>query len=321
MTSYDPALSDDELLDAYSRSVIAAVEQVSPSVASLRVRMGGRSRVRASGGAAVVVTPNRLVTNAHVVPASTRDGWASFPDGRELRFSVVGRDAFSDLAVIAVEASDLPPARLGDAATLRVGQLVIAIGNPHGFAGSVTTGVVSALGRSLPARSGGTLRMIDNVIQTDATLNPGNSGGALATADGRVVGINTALAGMGLGLAVPINEHTRGLIEMLMREGRVRRAYLGVAAAPRPLPPRAAADLGRSVGLEVIDITPESPAQQAGLRAEDIVVAINGAPVERVEELQRLLSSDAIGQLQHLTVLRAGSRVELDVRPIELAAA
>jgi S1-C subfamily serine protease len=204
---------------------------------------------------------------------------------------------------------------------LRVGQLVVAIGNPHGFAGSVTSGVVSALGRSLPARSGETLRMIDNVIQTDATLNPGNSGGALATADGHVVGINTALAGMGLGLAVPINEHTRGLISMLMTEGRVRRAYLGVAAAPRPLPPRAAADLGRTVGLEVIEVTAGSPAQQAGLQGEDIVVAINGTPVERVEELQRRLSSEAIDQLQTLTVLRAGRRVDLRVRPIELAAA
>ncbi len=212
MNSLDSSSENENLLDAYSRTVIAAVEHVSPSVASLRVRLGGRSRGRVAGGAAVAITENRLVTNAHVVPASTRDGWASFPDGRELRFTVIGRDAFSDLAVIAVDASDLPPARLGDASTLRVGQLVVAIGNPHGFAGSVTTGVVSALGRSLPARSGGTLRMIDNVIQTDATLNPGNSGGALATADGRVVGINTALAGMGLGLAVPINDHTRSLI-------------------------------------------------------------------------------------------------------------
>lgn len=320
MSTFDASAENENLLDAYSRSVIAAVEQVSPSVASLRLRLGGRSRTRVAGGSAVVITENRLVTNAHVVPAATRDGWASFPDGRELRFAVVGRDAFSDLAVIAVEASDLPPARLGDASTLRVGQLVIAIGNPHGFAGSVTTGVVSALGRSLPARSGGTLRMIDNVIQTDATLNPGNSGGALAIADGSVVGI-TALAGMGLGLAVPVNDHTRGLIGMLMTDGRVRRAYLGLAAAPRPLPPRAAAELGRSVGLEVIDITPGSPAERAGLRAEDIVVAINGVPVERVEELQRRLSSDAIDQLQALTVLRTGSRVELQVRPIELAVA
>jgi S1-C subfamily serine protease len=321
MSSFDPNDLPENPLDAYSRSVIAAVERVSPSVASLRVRLGGRSRTRTAGGAAVVVTDNRLVTNAHVVPAATRDGWASFPDGREFRFTVVGRDPFSDLAVIAVDASDLPPATLGDASTLRVGQLVVAIGNPHGFAGSVTSGVVSALGRSLPARSGETLRMIDNVIQTDATLNPGNSGGALATADGHVVGINTALAGMGLGLAVPINEHTRGLISMLMTEGRVRRAYLGVAAAPRPLPPRAAADLGRTVGLEVIEVTAGSPAQQAGLQGEDIVVAINGTPVERVEELQRRLSSEAIDQLQTLTVLRAGRRVDLRVRPIELAAA
>jgi len=321
MSAIDPSGENEALLDAYSRTVIAAVEQVSPSVASLRVRLGGRSRTRVAGGSAVTVTENRLATNAHVVPAATRDGWASFPDGREYRFNVVGRDAFSDLAVIAVDASDLAPARLGDASTLRVGQLVIAIGNPHGFAGSVTTGVVSALGRSLPARSGGTLRMIDNVIQTDATLNPGNSGGALATSDGLVVGINTALAGMGLGLAVPINDHTRGLIATLITEGRVRRAYLGLAAAPRPLPPRAAADLGRSVGLEVIEVTAGSPAQRAGLRAEDIVVAINDVAVESVEELQRRLSSEAIDQVQTLIVLRAGSRVELSVRPIELAAA
>ena len=199
----------DDVLDAYSRAVISVVERVSPSVANLRVRLRSRSRVREAGGAAVVITEDRLVTNAHVVPAETREGWASFPDGREFRFSVVGRDPFSDLAVIGVDGSDLHPAELGDASTLQVGQLVVAIGNPHGFAGSVTAGVVSAVGRSLPARAGGTLRMIDNVIQTDASLNPGNSGGALATSDGRVVGINTALAGMGLGLAVPINDHTQ----------------------------------------------------------------------------------------------------------------
>src|SRR5690242_10306268 len=321
MSSNEAFEPEETPLDAYSRAVIAAVERVSPSVASLRVRLAGGSRTREAGGSAVVITENRLVTNAHVVPAATRSGTASFPDGREFRFQVVGRDPFSDLAVIGIEDGGLAPAELGDASTLRVGQLVVAVGNPHGFAGSVTTGVVSALGRSLPARSGGTLRMIDNVIQTDATLNPGNSGGALATAEGKVVGINTALAGMGLGLAVPINDHTRGLISTLMSEGRVRRAYLGLAAAPRPLPPRAVSELGRSVGLEVIDITSGSPAERAGLRAEDIVVAINGEAVERVEELQRRLSSEAIDHVQTLTVLRAGNRVELQVLPIELAAA
>jgi S1-C subfamily serine protease len=276
--------------------------------------------MRDAGGAAVAITEDRLVTNAHVVPASTRGGWASFPDGREFRFSVAGRDPFSDLAVIGIEESGLYPVQFGDASTLQVGQLVVAIGNPHGFAGSVTAGVVSAVGRSLPARAGGTLRMIDNVIQTDASLNPGNSGGALATSDGRVVGINTALAGMGLGLAVPINNHTRGLIAALMREGRVRRAYIGVGAAPRPLPPKAVAALGRATGIEVIDVAPASPAAQAGLRPEDIVVALNGRPIESMEELQRLLSADAIDAPQEVTVLRAGAVLEVEVRPVELAA-
>jgi S1-C subfamily serine protease len=311
---------DDNALDAYSRAVIEVVERVSPSVASLRVRLRSRSGMREAGGAAVVLSPRELVTNAHVVPASTRGGWASFPDGREFRFSVTGRDRFSDLAVIGIEDGELRPAELGDASALRVGQLVVAIGNPHGFAGSVTAGVVSALGRSLPARAGGTLRMIDNVIQTDATLNPGNSGGALATSDGRVVGINTALAGMGLGLAVPINDHTRSLIAALARDGRVRRAYLGVGAAPRPLPPKAVAALGRTTGIELIDVAPDSPAGLAGLRPEDIVVALNGSPIESVEELQRLLSAETIDAPQSVTVLRAGTPMEVEVRPAELAA-
>ena len=314
-------MTEPSPLDAYSQAVIGAVERVSPSVASLRVRLGSGSRMREAGGSAVVIAEDRLVTNAHVVPASTRSGTASFPDGLEFRFDVIGRDPFSDLAVIGVREAELKPAELGDASTLRVGQLVVAVGNPHGFAGSVTAGVVSALGRSLPARSGGTMRIIDNVIQTDATLNPGNSGGALATTDGRVVGINTALAGAGLGLAVPINDHTRGLIRSLLRDGRVRRAYIGVGAAPRPLPPRAVSALGRTVGVELIDIAPGSPAAAAGLRAEDIVVALNGEPVERTEDLQRLLSGEAIDRPQTATVLRAGDLVDVTVRPVELIAA
>jgi S1-C subfamily serine protease len=311
---------DANPLDAYSRAVIDVVERVSPSVANLRVRLRARSGTREAGGAAVALTERQLVTNAHVVPAATRGGWASFPDGREFRFSVTGRDPFSDLAVIGIDDGELHPAELGDASTLQVGQLVVAIGNPYGFAGSVTAGVVSAVGRSLPARAGGTLRMIDNVIQTDASLNPGNSGGALATSDGRVVGINTALAGMGLGLAVPINDHTRGLIAVLARDGRVRRAYLGVGAAPRPLPPKAVASLGRRTGIELIDVASGSPAGLAGLRPEDIVVALNGRPIESVEELQRLLSADTIGTPQSVTLLRAGTLMELEVRPTELAA-
>jgi S1-C subfamily serine protease len=318
--SHEPP-SEADLLDAYSRAVIGAVERVSPSVASLRVRLGSGSRTREAGGSAVAVTEDRLVTNAHVVPAATRSGSAAFPDGREFRFDVIGRDPFSDLAVIGTREGTLTPAELGDASTLRVGQLVVAVGNPHGFAGSVTAGVVSALGRSLPARSGGTMRIIDNVIQTDATLNPGNSGGALAAADGRVVGINTALAGAGLGLAVPINDHTRALIASLMRDGMVRRAYIGVGAAPRPLPPRASSSLGRKAGVELIDIAPGSPAAAAGLRPEDILVALNGVPVERTEDLQRLLSGETVDRPQTLTVLRAGEQIDLTIRPIELTAA
>src|ERR671935_1942618 len=232
-------LPDAEALDAYSRAVIGVAERLAPSVANLRVTHRGRGGRRATGGgSAVVITPDGfMLTSAHVVAQSDGRGRASFVDGRELSFEVVGADPHSDLAVLRADARDLAPAELGDAERLRVGQLVVAIGNPHGFAGSVTAGVVSALGRSLPTRSGATVRYVDNVIQTDAALNPGNSGGALADGRGRVVGINTAVAGVGLGLAVPINEATRRLIGSLMRHGRVRRAYLGVAGGARPPPP------------------------------------------------------------------------------------
>ena len=232
-------VSDAEALDAYSSAVTAVAERLAPSVANLRVRRGG-------GGSAVVISPDGfLLTSAHVVAAGRGRGRASFVDGRELDFSVVGADPLSDLAVLRADARDLVAAELGDAERLRVGQLVVAIGNPHGFGGSVTAGVVSALGRSLPTRSGANVRYVDNVIQTDAALNPGNSGGALADGRGRVVGVNTAVAGVGLGLAVPINEATRKIVGALMREGRYRRAYLGIAGGPRPLPPRVASELGR----------------------------------------------------------------------------
>src|SRR5580765_5135353 len=206
--------SEDEALDAYSNAVITVAERLAPSVANLRVSRGRR----AGGGSAVVITPDGfLLTSAHVVEGSTRPGRASFVDGRELRFEVVGSDPHSDLAVLRADADDLVPAELGEAERLRVGQLVVAIGNPNGFAGSVTAGVVSALGRSLPTASG---RIVDNVIQTDAALNPGNSGGALADGRGRVIGVNTAVAGVGLGLAVPVNDATRQIVGALMTEGR-----------------------------------------------------------------------------------------------------
>src|SRR6266567_1789520 len=230
-------VSEEEALDAYSQAVTSVAERLSPSVANLRVSRRVRGgRIMDGGGSGVVITPDGFtLTSAHVVARTEGKGRASFVDGRELEFEVVGSDPLSDLAVLRVDARDLVPAELGDAERLRVGQLVVAIGNPHGFTGSVTAGVVSALGRSLPTQSG---RVVDNVIQTDAALNPGNSGGALADGHGRVIGVNTAVAGIGLGLAVPINQVTRTIVGALMTEGRFRRAYLGIAGGTRPLPPR-----------------------------------------------------------------------------------
>jgi S1-C subfamily serine protease len=208
---------------------------------------------------------------------------------------------------------------LGDAEALRVGQLVVAIGNPNGFAGSVTAGVVSALGRSLPARAGRSVRFIDNVIQTDAALNPGNSGGALVDSRCRVIGVNTAVAGVGLGLAVPINAATRQIIGALMTEGRVRRAYIGIGGGPRPLPPQARARLGRKSGVEVVEVVEGSPAERAGMRAEDLIVELDGQPIERVDEVQRLMTGQAIGQRVAVKVLRGEHLLDLELRPVELS--
>src|SRR6266850_1245893 len=266
-------VSEEEALDAYSLAVTTVAERLSPSVANLRVSRRVRGgRILDGGGSGVVITPDGFtLTSAHVVARTEGKGRASFVDGRELQFSVVGSDPLSDLAVLRVDARDLAPAELGDAERLRVGQLVVAIGNPHGFTGSVTAGVVSALGRSLPTSAGATTRWVDNVIQTDAALNPGNSGGALADGLGRVVGINTAVAGVGLGLAVPINEATRRVIGALMTDGRYRRAWIGIAGGPRPLPPRIAATLGRRGGVEVVEVVEGSPAARAGIRPEDLI--------------------------------------------------
>jgi len=312
---------DAAALDAYSRAVTGVVEQLSPSVANLRVlRPTRRGRVPAGAGSAVVLTSDGfMLTSAHVVSGRDRSGRATFVDGREIGFRVVGADPLSDLAVLRGDADDLTPASLGDAAALRVGQLVVAIGNPHGFAGSVTAGVVSALGRSLPARSGSAVRMIDNVIQTDAALNPGNSGGALADSFGELVGINTAVAGVGLGLAVPINDATRKVIGDLMTRGRVRRAYLGVAGGPRPLPVRARRERDQATGVEVIEVTPGSPAEGAGVRAEDLIVELAGARVQSVEDIQRLMVADLIGSDVEVLVLRGGEprRLRLTVRELQ----
>ena len=312
--------SEEEALDAYSLAVTTVAEQLSPSVANLRVSRRVRGgRILDGGGSGVVITPDGYtLTSAHVVARTEGKGRASFVDGRELEFEVVGSDPLSDLAVLRVDARDLVPAELGDAERLRVGQLVVAIGNPHGFTGSVTAGVVSALGRSLPTRSGANVRVVDNVIQTDAALNPGTSGGALADGRGRVVGINTAVAGVGLGLAVPINAATRRIVAALMTEGRFRRAYLGIAGGPRPLPPRLARELGRKSGVEIAQVVEGGPADRAGMRAEDLIVELGGTPIEGMDDLQRVVVSEVIGRAVSAKVVRGGRERELELVPAEL---
>ena len=309
---------EEEPLDAYSRVVTEVARRLAPSVANLRVSRRVRGRRHDGGGSGVVITPDGYVlTSAHVV-ADADEGTASFVDGRERTFEIVGADPLSDLAVLRAGPGELGPAELGDADSLRVGQLVIAIGNPHGFAGSVTAGVVSALGRSLPTRSGSASRIVENVIQTDAALNPGNSGGALVDGRGRVVGVNTAVAGAGLGLAVPINETTRRIVATLMSEGRVRRAYIGIAGGSRPLPPRIAASLGRRNGVEVVQVVDGSAAARAGLRPEDLILALDGSPVEGADDLQRLMTAEAIGRRVEVSLLRGGGELALEIVPDEL---
>jgi S1-C subfamily serine protease len=306
-------------LDAYSRTVVEVAEALTVSVVNLQIPRRTRRGTATGGGSAVVITPDGyLLTSAHVVDG-TESGIASFPDGRETRVSVTGVDRLSDLAVLRADADALQAAPLGDAEGLRVGQLVVAIGNPHGFASSVTAGVVSGLGRSLPmGRRGGPQRMVENVIQTDAALNPGNSGGALADAAGRVIGINTAVAGFGLGLAVPINETTRRIISALMRDGQVRRAQLGVAVAPRPLPPAVAARVGLERAVEVVQVIEDSPAASAGLEVGDVLLTIDGVRLEDASDLQRLMVGERIGRPIEATVLRGGAERSMTLVPREL---
>ncbi len=310
----DAAQQSALALDAYSRTVIAVAEALSHSVANLQVRRRTRRGPAMGAGSGVAIsTDGFLITSAHVVEG-TRHGIASFSDGHETAVSFVGADPLSDLAVLRADGGDLTPATLGDATDLRVGQLVVAIGNPNGFASSVTAGVVSGLGRSLPVGArGGPRRLVENVIQTDAALNPGNSGGALVDGAGHVVGINTALAGIGLGLAVPINDATRLIISTLIRDGRVRRAQLGVAVAPRPLPPRAAERLGRRAGVQIMQVIENGPAAAAGLRRGDLLLELDGEPVTDASDLQRLMVYERIGRAVPAVILRDGAE-----RTIEL---
>jgi S1-C subfamily serine protease len=308
----------DAALDAYSAVVTRVAEHLLPRVVQLEV---GREGGRGGSGSGVVITPDGYVlTSAHVV-GRNRSATARFTDGAERRADVVGADPLSDLAVLRVLASEqLEAASLGDAERLRVGQLVVAVGSPLGLAGSVTTGVVSALGRSLTARAQGGARLVENVIQTDAALNPGNSGGALADASGAVVGVNTAVAGQGLGLAVPIDDATRRIVAALLHDGRVRRAWLGIAGAHRPLPPRLSNRLQRRGGIGVAEVVPGSPAAVSGLRSGDLILDVGGKPVSDAADLQRLMLDEAIGKPLVIRILRLGELLELRAVPGELAA-
>lgn len=302
---------DDAALDAYSAVVTRVAEAVLPSVAAVSVR----TRTGAGAGSASVITADgHLLTSAHVVIGASAVE-LSFGDGTSMAADVAGTDALSDLAVLRARAGTPPPLRLGDASRLKVGQLVVALGNPLGLAGSVTAGIVSALGRSLPTASG---RVIDEVIQTDAALNPGNSGGVLADSAGRMIGVNTAVAGIGLGLAVPINASTLEIVEALKSSGRVRRAWLGVAGVKVQLSPEAAAKVGAPQGIRIASVVPGSPAAEAGARAGDIVISLDGIPVSDPTGLQRLMVERAIGRRMELTLWRNGALVDVVVLPQEL---
>jgi S1-C subfamily serine protease len=303
---------ESEALDAYSATIVRVAETVLPSVASLEVRSG---RGRAGAGSASVITADGyLLTSAHVVAGATT-AEATFTDGRTSTADVVGRDPLSDLAVLHARGTTPPPLEHGDAARLRVGQLVVALGNPLGLSGSVTAGIVSALGRSLPTASG---RVVDEVIQTDAALNPGNSGGVLADSSGLMVGVNTAVAGIGLGLAVPINATTREIVTTLMTKGRVRRAWLGIAGVTIPLPPKVAVKVGSPTGMQVASVVEGSPAQRAGIHAADIMVELDGTKIVTATAVQKLMVEDAIDRLIEITVWRNGALVDVILRPREL---
>lgn len=308
--------TEHDALDAYSQVVAGVAESLLPRVAAITVRRRDRYG-EASGSAVVLTAEGHLLTNAHVV-GSADTGEATFADGSLARLEIVGRDPLADLAVVRADRAVVDPPEYRDVDDLRVGTLVVAVGNPLGMAGSVTAGVVSGLGRALPVRTRTATRIVEDVIQTDAALNPGSSGGALADSRGRVVGINTAVAGVGLGLAVPINATTRRIIYALMHDGRVRRGYLGLVTSPAPLPPDWRARTGQRTALRVVEVVAGSPAASSGLRAGDLVLAVAGAPLGDAQSLQRLLFEESIGERMEITVLRNGALVDAVAVPSEL---
>jgi len=316
-------VEDSALLDAYSRAVIGVVEKVSPSVVNVEVHQSvassrsGRQRERRGGGSGFIFTPDGLVlTNSHVVHGATRIE-VTLADGRRVPATTIGDDPATDIAVIRADAPSLVPTTLGDSQQLRVGQLVVAIGNPYGFQSTVTAGVVSALGRSLRSYSG---RLIDDVVQTDASLNPGNSGGPLVTSDGRVVGVNTAtiLPAQGLCFAIGINT-AKFVASRLLRDGRIRRSYIGVVARTVPVHRRIVRfyDLPKESGVVVLSVEEGSPAQKSGLREGDVIVALEGQPVAGVDDLHRLLTDARVGVRSQVIVLRHTEKLSVDVVPEE----
>jgi S1-C subfamily serine protease len=313
--------SDLELLDAYSRAIIKVVGEVGPAVVGITIGVKARQAAEQAGaGSGVIIAPDGyILTNDHVV-ANAQRLQATLEDGRTLAAEVIGADPATDLAVIRMNASGLPFASLGDSAALRVGQLIIAIGNPFGFQSTVSTGVVSALGRALRSRSG---RLIENIIQHSAPLNPGNSGGPLVDTRGRVVGVNTAIImlAQGIGFAIPANT-AKWVVSQLLTHGRVRRGYLGLSGRPRPLERRLVRyhHLSFELAVEAISVDPRGPAAQAGLQEGDLIVAINAQPLSSVDDLHRFLAEWPIGEQVTLSIIRGLERLELRVRPGEARA-
>ena len=308
------AQGDIALLDEYSRTIVSAVDRVAPSVVNIESRA---ERTRGGSGSGFIIAPDGFIlTNSHVVDGA-REIVVIVSDGREFPAQLVGDDPHTDLAVIRIDAPQLSHVRLADSETLRVGQIAIAIGNPLGFQASVTAGVISALGRSMHAQSG---RLIDNIIQTDAALNPGNSGGPLANSAGEVIGVNTATIRPAQGICFAIASNTAELVAAwLIKEGRIRRSWIGVAGQSASIHPRVVRHhrLPVSEGVLVVGVEPASPAVQAGLREGDIIIAFKDQPVASIDQLQRCLGATEIGVTSLITVIRRTEKLELPVTPEE----